>query len=160
MNISAHLHAHPSRTIWTVLLGAALLAGCEEKPASEGAGSAKATDSGKTSDAKPDAKSAGATAPASAKIASCNLIKAESICREYGEANVSAAGEDTLKSTCDTLEGAFKLEACPKDKRVGSCVTQEGTKIFYSEGAFPLEASAAEKQCKEGVPAWEWKAGA
>lgn len=118
--------------------------GCEDKSVPAGPASASAAKSG--------------AAAAGGKVASCNGIKAESICREWGPKNVEAAGEDFLKKTCEGL-GDFKMEACPKDKRVGSCVTQEGTKVYYSEGGLPMEAAKAEKACKEGVPAGEWKAG-
>lgn len=135
--------------------------GCEDKAATGAAGSATpAATAAKSADAKAGASAAATSKPAAGgKVASCNLIKAESICREYGDENVSAAGEEFLKSTCDTLQGELKMEACPKDKRVGSCATPEGTKVFYSDGGFPLDAAKAEKQCKEGVPAGEWKAG-
>jgi len=133
-----------------VFAAAALVAGCGDKTATGGSASAGGS-------AAPGAKS-GAPA-AGGKTASCNLVTAESICREYGSKNVEAAGEDSLKTTCDGLKGGFKMEACPKDKRVGSCVTQEGTKVFYTDGGFPQEAAKAEKSCKEGVPAGEWKAG-
>ena len=134
-----------------VLVSASLASGCGDKTSTEGSSSAKAADKS----AAPGARSAAAAA----KPASCNLIKAESICREYGEKNVEAAGMEFLKSTCDGLKGELKTEPCPKDKRVGSCVTQEGTKVFYTEGAFPMDAATAEKSCKEGQPAGEWKAG-
>ena len=127
-------------------------AGCDNKPAAEGA---------KPGEAKPEAKgeqkAEKKAEPASAKVASCNVIKTESLCRQYGDANISAAGADFLKNMC--TGGEFKMEACPADKRVGSCVTPEGTKIFYNDGAFPMAADAAAKACKEGVPAGEWKAG-
>ena len=115
--------------------------------AAPGASAAPATGTG----AAPAAKAEG-------KTASCEMIKAESLCREYRPENVEAAGEEFLKKMCDGM-GTFKTEACPKDKRVGSCVTPEGTKVFYSEGGLPLDAAKAEKQCKEGVPPGEWKAG-
>ena len=92
-----------------------------------------------------------------AKVASCNLVSQESMCRQYGAANVEAAGEKDLKSLCDGMKGEFKMAPCPKDKRVGACVTPEGTKIFYTDGPFPLAADKAEKSCKEGVPAGDWK---
>ncbi|TKC97876.1 hypothetical protein [Polyangium fumosum] len=126
-------------------------AGCENKPAAEGAKPGEAKPEGK---AEPKAEKK--AAPASAKVASCNVIKAESICRQYGDANISAAGEDFLKNMCT---GEFKMEACPADKRVGSCATPEGTKVYYNEGPLPMAADAAAKACKEGVPAGEWKAG-
>ncbi len=132
-----------------VFASLSLLAGCDDKAG--GAASASAAKSGAPA-------TSGAPA-AGGKTASCNVIKAESLCREYGSKNVEAAGEDFLKKTCDGLKGDFKMEACPKDKRVGSCATPEGTKVFYSEGPLPLDAAAAEKSCKEGVPAGDWKAG-
>lgn len=135
----------------SVLFTAALvlsLSACGDK-AAEGSGSAKA--SGAASGAK-------SAAPAKAKIASCNLIKAEGICREYGSDNVEAAGMDFLKGLC--TGGEFKEEACPaNDKKVGACVTKEGTKVIYNDGPAPMDAAAAEKACKEGVPAGEWKKG-
>ncbi len=140
-----------------IIVAAALaLGGCEDKAPSSGAAPQKTAEAvgeakPKPAEAKPE--KAGAT------VASCNLIKSESLCREYGQANLEAAGEEHIKGICDGLKGEFKLEACPKDKRVGSCATPEGTKVFYSEGAFPLTADQAEKQCKEGIPAGEWKAG-
>lgn len=110
-----------------------------------------------------DAQKSGASASASggskqSKSASCNVIQTESICREYGDKNIEAAGEDFLQKMCSGLKGEFKMESCPKDKRVGTCATDEGTKVFYKDGAFPLDAAKAEKSCKEGVPAGQWKA--
>lgn len=143
----------------TALLLAALvttsLAGCGDKPADGAAsGSAKPADAKSSA---PAGKSAAPAADAKPKVASCNVIKSESLCREYGPKNIEAAGEDFIKGLC--TGGEFKMEACPADKRVGSCATPEGTKVFYTEGAFPMEAAKAEKSCKEGVPAGEWKAG-
>lgn len=143
-----------TRNSLTLLLAASILActGCDDKaPASD---PAKTVSSGATKtvampEKKPEA--------AGAKIASCNMIKAEGLCRQYGDANISAAGMDFIKGLC--TGGEFKQEACPKDKRVGSCATPEGTKVFYNDGPFPLAADKAEKQCKEGVPAGQWKAG-
>lgn len=146
---------HAGRTALTVAmaLGTAGAFGCDDnKTTGAGSSSAKAADKS----AAPTARSA---APAAAKVASCNVIKAESMCREWGDKNVEAAGEDSLKSTCQGVNGEFKLEACPKDKRVGSCVTPEGTKIHYTDGGLPQDAAAVEKSCKEGQPAGEWKAG-
>jgi hypothetical protein len=92
------------------------------------------------------------------KIASCDLIKQESMCREWGDANVQASGESFLKDMCtNSLKGNYAASACPKDKRVGACTTPEGTKVFYNDGPAPLDAATAEKMCKEGVPAGTWK---
>ncbi|NUP04952.1 MAG: hypothetical protein HOW73_02710 [Polyangiaceae bacterium] len=134
--------ARPLAVSFLFAAGVALFAGCGDK------GSEGASASGSA-----DAKGKGG------KVASCNVIKSESLCREYGDKNVAAAGEEFLKKTCDGLKGEFKTEACPKEKRVGSCVTPEGTKVFYSDGGYPLEADKAEKNCKEGIPAGEWQAG-
>ncbi len=71
-------------------------------------------------------------------------------------ADGTAAGEDCIKGLCTGSE--FKMEACPADKRVGSCSTPEGTRTFYTEGAYPMDAARAEKSCKE-ASAGEWKAG-
>lgn len=136
------------------VLAASFLFACGEKePAAAGSGSAKASDAKSSA----PAKSAAPAADAKPKVASCNVIKTESLCREYGSKNIEAAGEDFIKGLC--TGGEFKMEACPADKRVGSCATPEGTKVFYTEGAFPMDAAKAEKSCKEGVPAGEWKAG-
>lgn len=123
------------------------------------------TASGSGATSKPGATAAAATAKSTAaagggggKVASCNAIKTESLCREYGDKNISAAGEEHIKKMCEGM-GEFKMEACPKDKRVGSCATPEGTKVYYSEGGFPQDAAKAEKACKEGVPAGEWTKG-
>lgn len=149
--------AHDDRTpLSFALVAAAALAigGCEDKTTP-----AQGTQSSTAAPAKSGAAAAPATPErAGGKVASCNAIKAESLCREYGDANISAAGEDHIKKMCEGM-GDFKLEPCPKDKRVGSCATPEGTKVFYSEGPLPLPADKAEKQCKEGVPAGQWKAG-
>lgn len=126
-----------------VLLAALPFAGCKESAGSEGS--------------KQEKKAEGKQEKKEGKTASCNLVSQESLCRQYGPANVEAVGEKDLKSLCDGLKGEFKMEACPKEKRVGSCVTPEGTKVFYSEGPLPLTADKAEKACKEGVPAGEWK---
>lgn len=121
------------------------------------------TTTSEATEGKPAAASPAAAKAAGSgggKIASCNYIKAESLCREYGEANLEAAGEQSIKDMCgNNYKGEFKLEACPKDKRVGSCVTPEGTKVFYNDGPLPLAADAAEKSCKDGIPAGEWKTG-
>jgi hypothetical protein len=123
--------------------------GCEKK---------SSPDAEKTAEGTPAAAAKPATA---GKLASCNFIKSESVCREYGEANLEAAGEESLKDTCtNNHQGEFKLEACPADKRVGACATPEGTKVFYTEGPLPLSADDAQKSCKEGQPAGEWKTGA
>lgn len=141
-----------SLVLCTLMVSALFVAGCDNKPAGD---SAKPGDS--SASAKADPKGAEKKAePAGNKVASCDVIKTESLCRQYGDANISAAGADFLKNMCT---GDFKMEACPAAKRVGSCVTQEGTKVYYSEGAFPMAADAAAKACKEGVPAGEWKAG-
>lgn len=142
-----------SATSIFVLGAVALFAiGCEEKP-----GASTSSTAAKPTGEKPAATAEAKPAPAAAKIASCNLIKSESMCREWGEQNISAAGEEFIKGLC--TGGEYKNEACPADKRVGSCKTTEGTKVYYSDGALPLEAAQAEKACKEGVPAGEWKAG-
>ncbi|MHB8417432.1 MAG: hypothetical protein ACYDCL_05115 [Myxococcales bacterium] len=92
------------------------------------------------------------------KIASCNYIKSESLCMEWGSKNLAAVGEKSLKDTCvQSHAGDFKLEACPQAKRVGTCATAEGTKVFYSEGPLPLSADDGAKQCKEGEPSGDWK---
>ena len=150
MNISTRRLLPLVILAFSALLGSA----CDNKPATDGAKPTDAKPATKT-EAKPETKPA-KEEKKSDKVASCNLIKTESICRQYGDANISAAGEDFLKNMCT---GEFKMEACPKDKRVGSCVTQEGTKVFYNDGPLPLAADAAAKGCKEGVPAGEWKAG-
>jgi hypothetical protein len=83
-------------------------------------------------------------APTAAQVASCNSIDSESLCREWGAANIEAAGLDSLKGLC--AGGAFKVEPCPKDKRVGSCVTPEGTKISYAIGGYPSKPDTAAKR--------------
>ncbi|MEZ4294347.1 MAG: hypothetical protein R3B70_05185 [Polyangiaceae bacterium] len=123
------------------------LAGCGDSSTSGSGATAKPGDTGAAS----PAKTAAAAAGGGGKVASCNAIKTESLCREYGDANISAAGEDHIKKMCEGM-GEFKMEACPKDKRVGACATPEGTKVYYSEGGFPQDADKAEKACKEGVP--------
>lgn len=138
----------------SIVLATAALA-CSDQGG--GASSAAAKPAADKSGA-PAAKSA-APAAAGGQIASCNVIKAESMCREYSKDTVEAAGADSLKTTCTGLQGEFKMDGCPKDKRVGSCVTPEGTKIFYTGGGYPIDAAKGEKNCKEGVPAGEWKAG-
>lgn len=110
-----------------------------------------------------DSQKGGASASVSggskpSKTASCNLVQTESICREYADKNIEAAGEDLLQKICSGVKGEFKMESCPKDKRIGTCASDEGTKIFYKDGAFPFDAAKAEKSCKEGVPAGQWKA--
>lgn len=136
-----------------VVVASLFAAGCDNKPAGD---AAKPADTSNPA-AKADPKAEKPAAAAGASVASCDVIKTESLCRQYGEANISAAGADFLKNLCST--GTFKMEACPAAKRVGSCATQEGTKVYYSEGPFPMAADAAEKACKEGVPAGTWKAG-
>lgn len=137
-----------------IVVSALFVAGCDNKPAGDAAKPGEAT----SPSAKGEPKAAEKKAePAGSTVASCDVIKTESICRQYAEANISAAGVDFLKNLCST--GTFKTEACPAAKRVGSCATQEGTKVYYSEGPFPMAADAAEKACKEGVPAGTWKAG-
>lgn len=128
------------------------LTGCGDSSAPGSASTAKPGDTSAAGTAKPIS----AAAAGGGKVASCNAIKTESLCREYGDKNISAAGEDFIKKLCEGM-GEFKMEACPKDKRVGSCATPEGAKVYYSEGGFPQEAAKAEKACKEGVPAGEWK---
>jgi ABC-type phosphate transport system substrate-binding protein len=130
------------------------LTACGDQKAPDSGAPAKPGDTAAASTAKSTAPTAGG----SAKVASCNAIKTESLCREYGDKNISAAGEDHIKKICEGM-GEFKMEACPKDKRVGSCATPEGTKVFYSDGGFPQDAAKAEKSCKEGVPAGEWTKG-
>lgn len=147
---------HSSRSLVTAglfVVGLALT-GCGDNAAPGSGATAKPGD---TAAASP-AKTAAATGGSSAKVASCNSIKTESLCREYGDKNISAAGEDHIKKICEGM-GEFKMEACPKDKRVGACATPEGTKVYYSEGGFPQDAAKAEKACKEGVPAGEWTKG-
>ena len=128
-----------------------MAAGCEDKAATTDA-SAEGAKSGAAASG-----SAKAAAPKVERVASCNTRKSDSMCREYAEANIDAGGEEFIRGLC--TEGEFKMEACPKDARVGVCKTQEGSKVFYSDGGLPLEASAAEKACKEGLPAGEWSAG-
>lgn len=134
-----------------VFLAALSFAGCKDKPASEG------DKPEQKADEKPEKKADEKPGQKEGKIASCNLVSQESLCRQYGAANVEAVGEKDLKSLCDGLKGEFKMAACPTDKRVGSCVTPEGTKVFYTEGGFPVTADKAEKACKEGEPAGDWK---
>jgi len=112
---------------------------------------------------KNDSSSSGAQdkgAKKEEKIASCDVIKQESMCREWSDANIAASGQSFLSDLCTgNLQGTFAMSACPKDKRVGACTTPEGTRVFYTDGPAPLDAAAAEKACKEGVPAGQWKAG-
>jgi hypothetical protein len=129
------------------------LTGCDDK-ATPDSGSSKPGNTSGASTAKANAT----TAAGSGKVASCNAIKTESLCREYGDKNISAAGEEHIKKICEGM-GEFKMEACPKDKRVGLCATPEGTKVFYSEGGFPQDAAKAEKACKEGIPEGVWTKG-
>lgn len=145
-----------SRSLLAACLFVAGLAlpACGDSSAPASGAPAKPGDTSAAATAKPTAAATGG----SAKVASCNSIKAESLCREYGDKNISAAGEDHLKKLCEGM-GEFKMEACPKDKRVGSCATPEGTKVYYSEGGLPQDAAKAEKACKEGVPAGEWTKG-
>jgi hypothetical protein len=146
-----------SRQLGLAILLLTAAAGCgDQGPTTAASGSAAAA----PKSAAPAAKSAAPAAPAGGgQVASCNVIKVESLCREWGPDNIEAAGADSLKTTCTGLTGEFKMEACPKDKRVGSCATPEGTKVYYTDGPLPLEAAAAEKSCKEGQPAGTWKAG-
>ncbi len=150
---SVTLNHRLSLPLALIATAALALGGCEDKTTP-----AQGTASPPATAAKPGPTSAAAPEKAGGKVASCDAIKAEGLCREYGDANISAAGEEHIKKMCEGM-GEFKLEPCPKDKRVGSCVTPEGTKVFYNEGPLPLTPEKAEKQCKEGVPAGEWKAG-
>jgi len=126
-----------------IILGFTTLTACDKKP---------------SDDLAPAVRGSGSKAEAAA-AASCNTIKSESMCREYGSRNIEAAGVDFLKSTCTAQQGEFKEEPCPKEDRVGSCVTQEGTKVYYSGGGYPSEPEKAAKACAEELPAGEWKAG-
>ena len=147
--------ASPRSLFAGLFIAGLTLVACGEKAAPDSGSAAKPGDKG-ASTAKPGATATAAAAPGGGKVASCNAIKTESICREYGDANISAAGEDFIKKMCEGM-GEFKMEACPKDKRVGKCVTPEGTKVYYSEGGYPQDAAKGEKACKEGIPAGEWK---
>jgi hypothetical protein len=109
---------------------------------------------------KDEKKSSEAPSKKESKAVSCNLIKQESLCRQYGAPNIEAVGEKSLKELCDGMAGEFKSAPCPTEKRVGTCATPEGTKVFYREGPVAPSAEQAEKQCKQGVPAGEWKATA
>lgn len=143
------LQSSRSLVVAGLLVAGLALAGCGDNTASGSGATSKPGATGAAATAKPTAAAGGG------KVASCNAIKTESLCREYGDKNISAAGEDHIKKMCEGM-GEFKMEACPKDKRVGSCATPEGTKVYYSEGGFPQDAAKAEKACKEGVPAGEW----
>jgi hypothetical protein len=147
------------RSFVGVLVASLALAGCSEEPAPASGGAATAKP---TSSSAPKANaSAVATASAAATTASsyaCASVKEESLCREYGSKNIEAAGVDFLKGICQG-RGEWKEGTCPADKRVGSCATPEGTKVYYGDGPIPFNAASAEKACKEGVPAGEWKAG-
>src|SRR4051794_37262758 len=79
----------------TTLFAAALLASCGDKSGSSPSASASASASGDK------AKAGGG------KIASCNLIKTESLCREYGSKNIESGGEDFIKGLC--TGGEYKL---------------------------------------------------
>ena len=99
-------------------------------------------------------------APAGGKVASCNYIKSESLCRQWGAGNLEVAGEEMLQKMCkENHQGEYKKEPCPTAKRVGSCATPEGTKMYYNEGPLPLAADQAAKSCKEGMPAGTWTTG-
>ncbi len=140
-------------TLTAIILASALpLGGCDDKPSD-----APATDSSSSSAASTKPAGAKSAQPKRDRVASCNFRKESSVCREYGEDNIDAAGEEFIRGLCK--EDEFKMEACPKDGRVGTCKTQEGTEVFYSDGGFPRTAPDAEKACKEGVPAGEWSAG-
>lgn len=154
--VNEHMHSQTSRSfvIAGLLVAGLALVGCGDNAAPGSGSTAKPGNTGAAS----AAQTATAAAGGSAKVASCNAIKTESLCREWGDQNISAAGEDHLKKICEGM-GEFKMEACPKDKRVGSCKTPEVTKIFYSEGGLPQDEAKAEKACKEGVPAGEWTKG-
>ncbi len=92
------------------------------------------------------------------RVASCNHVKTGSECKEFGENNIDAAGEDYLKKFCG--DGDFKMNvACPKDKAVGSCTNPEGKRVFYGEGPNAYDAASAEKACGEQFPKGTWKAG-
>ncbi|MFO0554083.1 MAG: hypothetical protein U0271_37225 [Polyangiaceae bacterium] len=135
----------------SISLVACVLVGCGDK-----SGGGSGSNSSKPSDNKSSAGSAKSAAPAGGnKVASCNVIKTEGLCREYGNDNIEAAGLDFIKNLCSG--GEFKEAACPSEKKIGACVTKEGTKVFYNDGPAPMDAAAAEKACKEGVPAGEWK---
>jgi hypothetical protein len=143
-----------ARRFVPLVFAAALVGpGCENKPPAP-APAAPAVE-------KPAAKAPAApAAPAGARLASCNVVKNEGMCREYGAANLAAAGEPMIKDLCTkNLQGEYKAEACPAPKRIGSCTTPEGTKVYYSDGPLPWTVEKAEKSCKEGIPAGTWKAG-
>jgi hypothetical protein len=101
------------------------------------------------------ASAAPAKAATKAQSASCETIKADSMCKEFGPGNIEAAGMDFLKNLCPDN---FKAAPCPADKRIGTCATPEGTKVFYSIGGYPIDAAKAQKNCAEGQPAGTWKA--
>jgi hypothetical protein len=129
------------------VLGGLTLAACKDDAKSEG-GDKKSADKEEKADKKESKKDD--------KVASCNRVKTDSFCSQYGSKNIEAAGEDFLKKGCDDMKGSYAKEACPADKRVGSCTSPEGVKVFYKDGPAPLDAAAAEKNCKE-VLAGTWK---
>ncbi len=136
-----------------VLGGLALLpSACKDAPPAAGDGKTAGPAAAATATAKP-----AAAEPKKDGVASCDTIKGEMLCREWGYKNIEAVGNDSLKKTCDGLQGAFATTACPADKRVGSCSSPEGKKIYYSGGKFSLSAADAEKNC-QGT-AGTWKAG-
>ena len=110
---------------------------------------------------KDKSKTGGTKAGAESKkgrVGSCNRIKIDSKCTQFYEANF-VAGEDYLKQFCDLGKGVFKLEPCPKDKRIGSCVTHEGTKIYYSIGGTKHSAAELKKDCTQGIHKGKWLPG-
>jgi hypothetical protein len=147
------------RSLLPVSLLAAALTGCgdEAKPAAGGSTS-KPEGSAAAKAAPTSTATATSAAAAGPKVVSCSSVKEESSCKEFGPKNIEAAGLDFLKSLC-TGKGTYSEAECPKDKRVGSCATPEGTKVFYADGPIPFDAAKGEKACKEGVPPGEWKAG-
>lgn len=84
---------------------------------------------------------------AAGKVGACDRIKAEGLCVQFGDENFSAAGEEFLKSTCDTMEGSFSLAECPAENRIGTCDHPEGMKVHYNSGEFTITAEKAKEYC-------------
>jgi len=105
-----------------------------------------------------DKKAAAKNEKKKGRVGSCNRIKIDSLCQQFSEDNF-IAGEKHLKQFCDVGAGVFKLEPCPKDNRIGSCVTAEGTKIYYTSGATKHKAAELQKSCTEGIHKGKWLQG-
>lgn len=127
-------------------------AACDKKESAAEGGAATA---------KTDTPTQASAKPKGPEVASCmRNMKVDGRCDQWGAKNIEAAGIEMLEGLCKNDGEKFDTKACPTEKLIGSCATQEKTSFYY-EGEVATALGGAEglaKDCPNAVPAGTWKA--